>query len=218
MATRLQIYNNALQVLGQPFIASLTENTRSRRELDQAWDSGAPDYCLEQGQWQFALRTEKIEPDPDTDTQFGFANAFNKPIDWILTSALCSDERFDTPLLAYTDETDFWFADITPIYVKYVSNDDNYGNNLARWPTTFQDYVATYLAGKVCLSVGAGSEMLSALMKPKDGLLAIALTKARSRAAMTQPTRFAARGSWVNARNGRSNGYRDRGNPGSLIG
>lgn len=218
MATRLQIYNNALLICKQRFLSSLTENIEPRRLLDQVWDSGGVRYCLEQGQWQFAMRTQMLDADPDIDTQFGFANAFDKPDDWVLTSAVCSDERFNTPLIRYNDETAYWFADITPIYVKFVSDDDAFGNDLSRWPNTFQSYVETYFASQIVGKLSSDAALAESIMKPRTGQLDTALLKARSRAAMTQATQFAAPGTWVVSRMGRR-GYRnDRGNPGSLIG
>lgn len=217
---RLTLYNNALLICGERFLAALDEEVKARRLLDQAWQGGsAIDYCLEQGQWQFAMRTDQIGYDPDIQNQFGFTYAFDKPTDWILTSALCSDERFQNPLLQYTDETDYWFADITPIYVKYVSNDGSYGGDLGRWPTTFQDYVAAYLASQIILSLTSDQKKQDRILAPEKGLLDMSLMRARSRAAMALPTKFAAAGTWVRARLGRRNGGGfDRGNPGSLLG
>jgi hypothetical protein len=60
---------------------------------------------------------------PNVDPAFGLAYGFTKPSDWIRTAGVCSDERFATPLIQYKDEAGYWYADITPIYVRYVSND-----------------------------------------------------------------------------------------------
>ncbi len=219
--TRLQIYNDALLLCGQTFLASLTENREPRRLLDQVWDSQGIEYCLEQGQWQFAMRTVRIDYDPDIETQFGYTYAFNKPTDWVLTSALCSDERFTMPLTRYRDEIDNWYADITPIYLHYVSKDEDYGFNLGRWPATFGDYVSAYFASKVILKLSSDKALRAALLTPKSGILAQSLMIARSRAAMTQGTRFPAAGSWVRSRRGLASGrgpLGDGGTSGSLNG
>ena len=217
---RLQIYNDALMLCGEKFLASLTESGEPRRLLDNVWSSNGVRYCLEQGQWQFAMRTQEIDNDPDITTEFGYTYAFDKPSDWVLTSALCSDERFTTPLTQYRDETDYWVADITPIYVQYVSDDDQFGNDLSRWPSTFCDYVAAYFASKIIFRLSADDKMRMALLQPGHGILDRSKLIAKNRAAMTQGTRYPATGSWVHARAGRRRGgpLGDGGVGGSLTG
>ena len=142
MATdRLKIYNGALQIIGDRRLAGLSENVKARHELDAVWQDGGVQYCLEQAQWNFAMRTAMITYDPDVDPAFGYQHAFEKPTDWVNTSAVCQDEYYNVPLLQYADEVGWWFADITPIYVKFVSNGDDYGMNLAKWPYSFTEFV-----------------------------------------------------------------------------
>lgn len=218
--TRLELYNGALLLCGSRAIASLTEDREPRRILDQVWDDNAVRYCLEQGQWWFAMRTQQLEYDPDTLPQFGYSRAFNKPDDWVLTSAVCSDERFSAPLLAYDDTDINWYADLDTIYVKYVSDDDDYGNNLSKWPQTFAEYAQAFLASKIIYRLNGNDRAVSFLFgqpgKINGGELGRRLTIAKSRAAMTQPTKFPAEGSWNGSRRGRTD--RDPGNRGSLIG
>ena len=219
--SRLQLYNDALLICGARFLTTLSEDVESRRLLDNVWDSNGVRYCLEQGQWQFAMRTQKIEYDPSTEPPFGYNRAFNKPTDWVLTSALCTDEFFNVPLLGYADELEFWYSSIDTIYVKFVSDDTNYGYDLAIWPATFCDYAAAYFASKILTKISSSEDRIRYLMgAPGDidgGELGRRLTIAKSRAAMTQPTQFPASGSWTSSRFGR-NGARDRGSRSRLIG
>lgn len=221
--TRLKLYNGALLLCGERSIASLSEEREPRRLLDIVWDKGGVRYCLEQGQWQFAMRTQQIDQDPDVDTTFGYNNAFTKPDDWVATSALCQDERFAVPLLEYADELQNWYSDITPIYVKYVSDDANFGGNLAIWPNSFVDYVEAYFASQIIYKLNADAERINRLMgRPGDikgGELARRYTIAKNRSAMTQPTMFAAQGTWNGSRRGRYRGpMGDGGSSGNLIG
>lgn len=217
--TRLQLYNDALMLCGERFLASLNEEREPRRLLDQVWDSNGVRYCLEQGQWQFAMRTQQVDYDPSTEPPFGYRRAFNKPDDWVLTSALCSDAYFRTPLLSYADELQLWYADLDTIYVKFVSNDASYGADLSIWPATFSDYAAAYFASKVIAKLTQDEKRIAFLLgAPGDidgGELGRRLKVAKSRAAMTQPTQFPAQGSWTRSRYG-SRG--DRGNRNQLIG
>ena len=219
MGTRLDIYNDALLLCGERFLASLSEAREPRRLLDQVWDSNGVRYCLEQGQWQFAMRTQQLDYDPSTEPTFGYRRAFNKPTDWVLTSALCSDEFFRVPLLAYADELAFWYAELDTIYVKFVSDDSNYGGDLAKWPATFHDYVAAHFASKIITKTSASKERIAFLMgNPGDldgGELGRRMKIAKSRAAMTQPAQFPAQGGWTSSRQGRRG---ERGSRTRLIG
>ena len=221
MTTRLQIYNNALMLAGETKLASLSEDRKPRRLLDQVWDGGGVRYCLEQGQWQFAMRTQRIDYDPSTEPDFGYRRAFNKPTDWVLTSAFCSDEFFRSPITQYADELDFWYSDVDEVYVKFVSDDEDYGSDLSIWPQTFSDYVDAYFASRVIYDLTSDKGRIEFLMGPSGkvdgGELGRRLKIAKNRAGMTQPTRFPVQGGWTSARmSGGSRG--DRGNPGSLTG
>jgi len=218
--SRLLLYNSALLICKERGLSSLSENVKARRLLDQVWSDNGVRYCLEQGQWQFAMRTQQVDYDPDIDPQFGYSYAFGKPTDWVLTSAMCSDERFQSPLRNYVDEVDNWYADITPIYIKYVSDDESYGGDLSRWPATFCDYAATYFASKIVTDISGSRELIDLILHQKTGLLDQSLMKAKNRAAMTQAAQRPAAGSWVRAR--ASRGHRgpmgDGGASGSLTG
>lgn len=223
--TRLKIYNGALQILGLRQLGSLTEARKSRRALDLIWNRDGARACLELGEWQFAMRAQELEHDAATDTQFqGFNYAFNKPPDWVATHAVCADPSYKVPLLEYADETDYWFASITPIYVKYVSDDEDWGMDLSRWPQSFCDFVDCYFASKACIQLTGDKTLHTKLVgqpgKTDGGELGKLLKIAKSRAAMTQATRFPAPGTWSRAHLGnRSRRNRpDGGNTGSLIG
>jgi hypothetical protein len=211
--TRLQIYNQALRICGERRLASLTEDRKPRHLLDQVWAEGGVDKCLEQGQWNFAMRAVQIDSDPAVSPNFGLAYGFTKPSDWIRTAGFCSDERFETPFLGYKDEAGYWYADITPIYVRYVSNDSGFGGDLSMWPGTFTDFVAAYFAKEIVFDMTSDKERIVLVEKELKKSKLDALNKD----AMNDPTTFPSKSSWVNAR-GRQGWRRDGGNRGSLIG
>lgn len=220
MATRLELYNGALLLCGERFLSALTEDREPRRLLDHVWDADGVRYCLEQGEWQFAMRTQQISQDPSIEPPFGYQYAFNKPTDWVATHAVCQDEFFNVPLTQYADEGDNWYAEIDPIYVKFVSDDADYGNDLAGWPQSFAEYVEAFLASKIVYKLNGNPKMVEFLFgkpgDPRGGELHRRLLIAKNKAAFTQPTRFPAESSWNSSRRGRSN--LDRGNRGSLLG
>lgn len=213
MATQLSLYNDALLLCGERFLSSLTEEREPRRLLDQVWSNGGIDACLEMGQWNFAMRTVMIDYDPSIEPDFGYNRAFQKPDDWILTSALCSDEFFTSPNIRHVDEAGYWYADIDALYVRYVSNDTDYGMDLNKWPESFREFVAAHFANKIIYKLASSQDDRDRIAK----LCKEALKTAKSRAAMAEPTSFPARGAWVSARNRYPN-RRDGGNTGSLIG
>lgn len=220
MATdRLKLYNGALLICGERSIASLTVNEETRRLLDLVWNDGGIRHCLEQAQWKFAMRASKFSYETSVTPDFGLKRAFAKPSDWVLTSAMCTDEFFRTPLTNYADEIQFWFADLDEIYVKYVSDDADYGNNLAHWPATFTEYVKEYFASKVIMKITNDAERQDRIVHPRTGSLARARLEAMNKDAMAGPAKQPARGSWNRARQGgRAVGYYDGGNRNNLIG
>lgn len=215
-ATRLSLYNDALLLCGERALANLTEAREPRYLLDQVWNNNGVDECLEEGQWNFAMRTIQIDYDPDIEPPFGYARAFGKPSDWILTSAVCSDEFFRVPLLQYSDEAGYWYADIDSIFVKHVSNDSDYGGDLSKWPRSFTEFVVAHFASKIVLKL-SNSEAAKRLAinpeNPRHSVRGRALTNAKSRCAMAGPTQFEAQGNWTQAR--MRGGYRRDGGPSS---
>lgn len=219
MTTRLQIYNGALLDVGEPALASLSENREARHLLDTVWNDDGVRYCLEQAQWHFAMRASHLTFNPSIDPPWGFPRAFDKPSDWVTTSGVFRDEFLRSPLLQYADEVGYWFADVDDIYVKYVSNATTYGMDLARWPSSFTDYVKAYFASRICSKMPGGLEKREEILKPKTGLLAQRLLVAKNKSAMSQPATFPSRGTWAAARHAGNSGMRyDGGNPNSLHG
>lgn len=212
--TRLLLYNAAILKLGERQLSSITENREPRRVLDIVWDTGAVDFVLEQGLWNFAMRTVELTYSPSSTPAFGYAKAFDKPTDWIRTAALCRDEYFKAPLNEYSDEAGFLFADLDTIYVKYVSNDVEYGGDLSLWPQSFVKYVAAYLASETARRITHHEGKVEKLEDEAGELL----KQARSKDAMNEAAGFLPRGSWSRARRGGRGGRNDRGNPGSLVG
>jgi hypothetical protein len=214
MADRLSIYNDALLLVGERAVANLSENREPRRLLDQVWNSGGVKLCLEEGQWNFAMRSVQIAYDPDITPSWGYRYAFSKPDDWVLTSAFCSDEFFRVPITRYSDETSYWYSDSTPVYVRYVSDDDGYGMNLNHWPKSFAEFVAAHFATRLMLKMTNDEDRLAKVEKLREKFL----TAAKNKNAMGGPTLFSAQGTWSKARQ-RFVGRRDGGTTGgNLIG
>lgn len=196
MASKLSIYSGALRALGERRLSSLTEDRASRRELDDAYDDVIAN-CLEAGYWNFAMRTVELEPSTDAEPQFGFNYAYEKPEDWVRTYRIAASERFDPPLKDFDDEGAYWFADVDPLYVRYVSNDADATNPTA-WPRSFVAFVELSLAKAICLNItGSGTskeEIVRELKKAKADAVA--------KDAMNQSSESPPAGTWVTSRDG----------------
>lgn len=196
MTDQLSLYNGALVKLGQPRLASLTDESTARRALDFAYAKTVK-ACLEAGLWNFAMRFASATESPSVDTTLGYRYVFDKPNDWLRTAAITVDAHGKVPLLEYDDRTDYWLADISTIYVRYVSNDEDYGLDLGRWPESFVIYVETALAVATCEELTRSTSKLEKLEKDADK----AWKKASNRDVMNEPvTKFPPVGRLVRSR------------------
>lgn len=212
--SRLLIYNDALTICGERHLSSLTENREPRRLLDHVWDNDGVKSCLEAGQWKFAMRTVQLDYDPAIEPEFGYPRGFSKPTDWCVTSSLCEDEYFNSPLTRYVDEAGYWYADLDTIYIRYVSDDSAYGGDLSIWPARFADYVAAHFASKIILKITSDENKRNEILKLEE----LYLRRAKSTDAMSDPTKFPPQGNWTRSRQGHNASRRDRGSRNTLIG
>lgn len=214
MADQLSLYNGALLLAGERFLASLSEEREPRRLLDRVWSSNVIRTCLEEGQWNFAMRTQQLDYDPSITPTFGYARAFAKPDDWVLTSAMSADEWFRVPLTRCVDEANYWYSDVDTIYVRFVSDDAQYGGAIADWPESFREFVEAHMASKIIGKLANDGDEVKRILKLRNDLL----EKAKSKSAMASPTSFPAQGSWSRSRNRFPNRRDGGGTTGNLIG
>jgi hypothetical protein len=214
---RLGLYNVALGALGERPLSSLTEEGEPRLLLDDVWsrNNGVIQYALEQGHWNFAMRSQAIDADTSVTPSFGFEYAFVIPSDRMKLNMISGDEYFNLPLVDYEEEAGYWFADVDPLYVRFVSNDTSgYGGDLSMWPETFARWVGHYMACEIAMRIVGDEKKLRDLEVRTKRLL----LEARSHDAAQEPTRFAPYGTWVHARRGRFSKSLERGKRNTLIG
>jgi hypothetical protein len=205
MADKLALYNRALRRLGERRLSSLTEDRKPRHELDDIYADGFIKGLLEKAHWNFATRTIEQTHDDDVEPEFGFLRAFTKPSDWVRTSAFCSDEYFQAPINAYSDEAGFWHCDYDTIYVRYVSNDSDYGSDLGAWPEAFTHWAGIRLARLAGPTIN-GKVVIADLEKEETRLL----VDAKSKDAANEGAKFTPMGSWARARFGGSRSNENR--------
>lgn len=206
MPTVLEVYNLALYHLKQSKLAAIDEAVEARYALDDWYDQTLK-WMMEAGFWKFAMRSVSITNDPDTATSFGFQYVFNKPSDWVKTYQVSGSEYFDPPLDNWIEEGNAFLSDVTPIYLRYVSNsDEGYGYDLDRWTARFVQAfslrLATNVAGRL---TGMSNKDLDDLSAKSDS----ELQKALSFEALREPAKRPPVGRWNQARNGGRRGQSD---------
>lgn len=215
MVTKLQLWNGAVQALGNERFNDTGDDGRASNELASVY-SQVVNECLAAGSWNFAMETTQLDADTGVTPSFGseLTEVFAKPTDWVRTIAISGDENFSVPLTRYEDKSNYLAAPLTPIYVAYVSNDTGLGFNLATWPAQFSRFVQLELAARIGPAVTQNATLVMKVEDLRD--------KARKRAlntdAMNEPQpKFLPPGSWTMARYSRW-GNRERGSRGSLTG
>lgn len=206
MASQESVYGGALRLCGARRLSSTSEERKSRRLLDDVWGDNGVRRCLEAGQWRFAMRAMSIVGSTDFEASFGYAYQFEKPEDLVRVAAVSANDRFNPPLRDYVDEGGFWYADVDPLYVRFVSDDNEFGMNMGEWPHSFAEYVEAYFASKIVIDLTSDDAKRAAILHPRNGILALALKAARSNDAMKDPSRSAPAGTWTTSRAGSGSG------------
>lgn len=207
MTDQLTLYNGCLRVCGVRQLATLTDDTQSRYEIDSIWDDGWVQGCLEEGLWHHAMRTMGLTYSPSVEPPFGLRYAFDKPTDLVRIAAICSDEWFTQPIIQLQDDANFWFCDLTTIYIRYVSNDPAYGMDMSLWPQTFVKMVEAQGAVQVIERLKDSDQDLDRVTK----IYMTARTNAKAKDAQKESPQFPPEGAWNKARRGWGNSYRPYG-------
>lgn len=182
MADKLSVYNRALQHLGEARLAALTDLRSGRRELDAAWDE-ALKFMLEQGMWNFGSRAVSLSPDTTVTPQFGYTYAFILPDDWVRTVKISDNERFNPTLPDFEMYQGYILADVTIVYLLYVSKGLAYGADPGKWNPAFAEGLAMELAYRTGATIAGKTQAeLNDMKKHAAG----AETDARGKDAVNQ--------------------------------
>lgn len=211
MATKLGLFNAALLELGHVRLGDTGEPIEAGRLLNDVYDRVVAS-SLNEADWNFAMETVQVDADTGVEPVFGYTEVFAKPTDWVRTIAVSQDPYFYYPETNYYDDSNFWSADNSPLYIRYVSSDTGLGWDLSRWPEEFTRYVELKLADRIAYRVTEDRILIDRLKTD----LKLQGIKAKNIDSMNEPNpKFAPPGSWVSSRWGRmSRG--DRGTRGNL--
>jgi hypothetical protein len=197
MTTELELKNLALGTyIGTERLTTLTDDVPARYALDAVYP-GVVGLILKRGIWKHALRTVALTKEVTAPT-FHRQHAYAKPTDFVRIARISPDIRLDVELLHYREDGDFFYSDVDPIYLQYVSNDAAWGLDLTRWPEAFTDAVAAELAYKSLLPISKDRGDRADLYKIK----AQALDLSRRQDAVDEPVKSVPAGRLVRSRTG----------------
>jgi hypothetical protein len=195
VSSKLNLYNSALRLIGDIKLSALTDDVEARYVIDDVFED-ACFFCLESGYWNFAMRAVQVEDDPSVVPQFNYQFAFGRPTDWLRTASIFADSYERDTVTDYAYEQGYWYANITPLYIRYVSNDNQYGMDLGKWTMHFQRYVEAHIAAEVCTRLSQSTTIEEALRKKEE----FRKRDAQNKNAMENPARFPPLGQWARSR------------------
>ena len=203
--TKLQLYKRAITLCEQTPISALTDNVESRKRCDDHYDDVLL-WLMEQGFWRSAMRTVEITQNTGVAPAFSFEYAHDEPSDFIRKHVISLSEFLHPPLdeqsggNGYLMEGGYIWANATPVYMRYVSNDASYGYDLTKWTEGMAAAAAFELAGRVApflTGSGTKAEELKAKAIERAG-------RAATFDVLQQTTQTVREGRWTGARFGSS--------------
>lgn len=195
--TKLQLYKRACIHMEQSPISSLTDNVEVRRRLDDHYDDTLL-WLMEQGFWRTGMRTVEITQNEAVLPAFSFEYAHDMPTDFVKRLVVSTAECLDPPLddqqqgSSYLMEGGYIWANVTPVYMRYLSNDSAYGLDLTLWTEGMANACSVEFAARAATVVTGSSEKADNLHE-KATLLA---SRAATFDAMQQPSQRHREGRW----------------------
>lgn len=207
MATKQQLYRSAVLLLKQNATGlATTDDTDLVNTLNVVYDE-AIRFALAEGDWNFATRTVSIEASEDVVSGIDdYAYAIPKPDDYAgRIVAISANQRFDPPLDDYHEDGGFsgyiW-CDADPVYLRYISNGNEYGLNLSDWLPAFERYFEYELAWRAAPKLNMSAAEKEEFRKERRRALHDAQAKdARNQGAKPLPQgRLAQARAWPSSR------------------
>lgn len=198
MATKLEIYNGTLVLLGARTLSTVSDSRTERYSLDRVW-SQTLDYMLDAAMWHFAAKTDEIGSSDTVESYFGLQYVIEKPDDYVRLIKISDNQYLRPTLEDFSDEGDYFLTDTDPVYIQYVSSDINYGADPGKWSgsfsTAFMDELAYRVAGQLAGVPGATRDWLEKKKRRS-------MYYAKGKSAVNQPLAELPAGRLVRARSG----------------
>lgn len=170
MATKLDVFNGALRLIGEERMTDVDENNKKGRELRSAWDT-VVQGVFESYPWNCASERVALQRLSDTPAHT-YDYYYAKPSDWLRTINITKTANDDDKLRNYVDEAGGEdnpkgriATSETSVYLRYISED--YLTRVGNWPQLLADYVATVLAYETCQVITGNATKLDAVDREK---------------------------------------------------
>lgn len=141
--SQLGLYNDALLLLGQRRLASLTEAREPRYRLDDIYGIEALEFCFEMAQPTFARESISLFS-PAVSSVHALDSVHTLPSDYISLIGAYTDDKLDQPLNRYIIENQTIACEFATIYVRFMSN--TFVTSFTNWTPSFARVVSAYLA------------------------------------------------------------------------
>lgn len=211
MATKLQIWKQALVHLEKATIVTLTDDVEATYVFGNAWE-GAIEEAFNSGDWNFAKASAALSANGAITPAVGWAYAFDYPATWLRTLTVSNNPNFTT-FHDYVDQGGNLHANTPTLYLRFISDVNTADDKIATWPTMFWRYVALKLAFDTCGKLTSGDTLEDKLSKRMER----ALMQAKNVDARNENNKIIEPGTWLRARRGGGiGGSRDNG--GTLVG
>ena len=138
MATKIQICNGGLRILGAARITALTDSTESARILTDVYDM-IQDEVLVSHPWNFAIKRVALVELDDAPT-FKYAHAFQLPADCLRVIRMEDDEDI------FERESDTLVTDEGTAKIKYIARITDTTKYTPAFVTTFSQRLAAEIA------------------------------------------------------------------------
>lgn len=207
MASKLDVWNQALVHLEKEPLASLSSEKEARYVFDAAWP-GVVAQAFNEGDWNFAKKSVALSLNNSETAALGWSYVFDYPDDYERTIAVSNVPDFAQQFFDYIDQDGFIHANTNALYLRYVSTTKQADNQVTAWPTMFWRYVAVKLAHETCGKLTSGATLGDKLEKMEKK----ALRQLKSVDARNQPNAQIPAGSWIRARRGGYGGNSGLGN------
>jgi hypothetical protein len=138
---KLDLYNDALLLLGLRQLASIDEDREPRHRLDGAYTRDGILYCLQLCKPQFATTTIKLAT-PTAGQTYAWDHAL--PIDSVALVGVFSDAKLQQPVTRYVRQSNKISCEYSSIWYRYVSGLPIF--DVESYSPSFVRVVGAYLA------------------------------------------------------------------------
>jgi len=151
-ADYLNIYNDALILMGLDELATINDDSDRRTKLDRVMNNGAVDYCLEVLSPVFARKVALLNT-PTTSAIHDLDSVHTLPSDYVDIVEVYSDSKLDQPISRAIFDATTLSCEFDTVYLRYVSNTVA----TSSWTPSFKRVLSAYLAREAWLSLNPDS-------------------------------------------------------------